>query len=55
MQVILVTVVTQGVRVPQDLKGGLKDSLFVRSGVLQAISVISFGSYLRPGIPRLTG
>ena len=55
VQVILVTVVTQGVRVPQDLKGGLKDSLFARSGVLQAISVISFGNYLRSGITKLTG
>ena len=55
MQVILVAVVTQGVRVSQDLKGGLKDSLFARSGVLQAISVISFDNDLRSGISRLTG
>ncbi|KAF6238194.1 hypothetical protein HO173_003828 [Letharia columbiana] len=42
MAVILITVVTQGVGVPQDLKGNLKGSLFVGNGVLQAISVISF-------------
>lgn len=42
MAVILITVVTQGVGVPRDLKGDLKGSLFVRNGVLQAVSVISF-------------
>ncbi|KAM0803268.1 transmembrane amino acid transporter protein-domain-containing protein [Usnea florida] len=42
MSVILVTVVTQGIGAPQDLRGDLHGSLFVRTGVLQAISVISF-------------
>ncbi|CAD6579179.1 MAG: hypothetical protein ASARMPREDX12_009085 [Alectoria sarmentosa] len=36
--IILITVVTQGVGVPPDLKGDLRGSLFVRNGVFQAIS-----------------
>ena len=44
MLVILVTIITQGARVDADLRGGLKGSLFIRPGVLQAIGVISFGS-----------
>ena len=43
---------TQGVEVPQDLKGNLKGSLFVGNGVLQAISVISFGRSLRSETPN---
>ena len=43
MLVIIVTVITQGVRVPADLRGNLKGSLFIRDGIFQAIGVISFG------------
>lgn len=43
MLVILITVITQGVRVPADLKGNLRGSLLIRGGVFQAIGVISFG------------
>ena len=43
MLVIIVTVITQGVRVPADLRGSLKGSLFIRDGIFQAIGVISFG------------
>ena len=43
MLVIIVTVITQGFRVPSDLKGNLRGSLFIRDGVFQAIGVISFG------------
>jgi len=42
MLVIIVTVITQGVRVSSDLKGNLRGSLFIRNGVFQAIGVISF-------------
>ncbi|MCJ1476694.1 hypothetical protein MMC13_005362 [Lambiella insularis] len=42
MLVIIVTVITQGARVPQDLKGNLRGSLLIRDGVFQAIGVISF-------------
>lgn len=45
MLVILVTVVSQGARVPADLKGNLKGSLFIKDGVFQAIGVISFGMF----------
>lgn len=44
MTVIIITIITQGARVPADLRGELKGSLFVRSGILQAIGVISFGN-----------
>lgn len=51
----MATVVTQGFRVPQDLKGSLKGSLFVRNGILQAISVISFGKSPRSEGSRSSG
>lgn len=44
MLIIIVTVVTQGVRTPVDLKGSLEGSLLIRPGVTQAIGVISFGN-----------
>ena len=43
MLIIIITVITQGVRVPENLRGNLSGSLFVRDGVFQAIGVISFG------------
>lgn len=45
MAVIIITVITQGVRVPSEFRGGLKGSLFVKKGVFQAIGVISFGRH----------
>ena len=45
MVVIIITVITQGVRVHSDLRGGLKGSLLVKEGVFQAIGVISFGRH----------
>ena len=47
MLVIIVTVITQGIRVPADLKGNLRGSLFIRGGIFQAIGVISFGETLK--------
>jgi sodium-coupled neutral amino acid transporter 11 len=43
MLVIIVTVITQGPLVPNDLRGNLKGELFVNSGFFQAVGVISFG------------
>ena len=43
MLVIIITIITQGVRVPKDLRGDLKGELFVNSGFFQAVGVISFG------------
>ncbi len=43
MIVIIITILTQGARVPQDLRGNLKGNLIINDGVLQAIGVISFG------------
>ena len=45
MLVIIVTVVTQGARVDPDLKGQVRGSVLVNSGIFQAIGVISFGKY----------
>ncbi|KAI9829767.1 MAG: hypothetical protein M1819_006004 [Sarea resinae] len=42
MIVIVVTVITQGVRMPSELRGQLRGSLFINSGIFQAIGVISF-------------
>ncbi len=43
MLVIIVTVVTQGLVVDQDLRGDLKGLLFINDGFFQAVGVISFG------------
>jgi len=43
MLVIIVTIITQGVRVPAELKGKLGGSLLANSGFFQAVGVISFG------------
>jgi sodium-coupled neutral amino acid transporter 11 len=43
MAVIVVAVVTQGFRVPQDTRGDVKSLLLVNSGFFQAVGVISFG------------
>ncbi|KAF1810169.1 amino acid transporter [Eremomyces bilateralis CBS 781.70] len=42
MLVIILTVITQGFRVPSESKGKLSGNLFVNSGIFQAIGVISF-------------
>ncbi|KAF1991094.1 amino acid transporter [Aulographum hederae CBS 113979] len=42
MLVILVTIITQGARIPSDLRGQLKGSIFINDGIFQAIGVISF-------------
>jgi sodium-coupled neutral amino acid transporter 11 len=42
MLIILVTVISQGFRVPPESKGQLKGSLLIKPGVFQAIGVISF-------------
>jgi sodium-coupled neutral amino acid transporter 11 len=43
MVVIIVTVISQGARVPADLKGKLSGSLVANTGFFQAVGVISFG------------
>ncbi|EEP80729.1 conserved hypothetical protein [Uncinocarpus reesii 1704] len=60
MLVIVVAVITQGVRLEPDLKGPIKGSLFVNSGFFQAVGVISFdhnslliyGSLKKPTLDR---
>jgi len=42
MAVIVVTILTQGPRLPSDMRGELRGSLLINSGVFQAIGVISF-------------
>jgi solute carrier family 38 (sodium-coupled neutral amino acid transporter), member 11 len=44
MTVIIVTVITQGYRVPVDMKGKLRGSILINDGIFQAIGVISFGA-----------
>ena len=43
MVIIIVTVVTQGFRVPAELRGELKGGILIHSGIFEAIGVISFG------------
>ena len=43
MVVIILTVITQSVRVDQEYKGQVRSLLFVNSGFFQAVGVISFG------------
>ncbi|KAL3481602.1 amino acid transporter [Aspergillus californicus] len=42
MAIIVVAIVTQGFRVPQESRGDVKSLLFVNSGFFQAVGVISF-------------
>lgn len=42
MLVILITVITQGPRVPSEMRGRLRGSILINSGIFQAIGVISF-------------
>lgn len=46
MLIIVITVITQGPRVPAEMKGPIRGSLIINNGVFQAIGVISFGMYL---------
>lgn len=45
MLIIIITVLTQGPRVPSEMKGKLRGSILVNSGIFQAIGVISFGAF----------
>ena len=44
MLIIVITVITQGPRLPAEMRGPIKGSLLINDGVFQAIGVISFGS-----------
>lgn len=46
MLVIVITVLTQGPLVDNDLRGDLKGLLFINDGFFQAVGVISFGTDL---------
>ncbi|KAF2490838.1 hypothetical protein BU16DRAFT_469721 [Lophium mytilinum] len=66
MLVIIVTVITQGFRVPAELRGELKGGILIHSGIFEAIGVISFafvchhnslliyGSLKKPTIDRFS-
>ncbi len=43
MCIIIITVITQGARVPAESKGDFRGLLFVSDGFFQAVGVISFG------------
>lgn len=43
MIVIVVTVITQGFRVPSESRGDIKSHLVFNTGFFQAVGVISFG------------
>lgn len=45
MAVIVITVITQGFRVPPESRGDFKGLIFVNSGFFQAVGVISFGMF----------
>ncbi|KAJ5484980.1 Vacuolar amino acid transporter 2 [Penicillium diatomitis] len=42
MTIIVITVITQGFRVPSESRGDIKDHLIIDSGFFQAVGVISF-------------
>jgi hypothetical protein len=46
MIIIVVTVITQGFRVPSESRGDIKSHLIINSGFFQAVGVISFGKLL---------
>ena len=43
MLIIIVTVVTQGFLVDNELRGSVKGLLFINDGFFEAVGVISFG------------
>lgn len=45
MIVIVVTVITQGFRVPPESRGDIKSHLIFNTGFFQAVGVISFGKF----------
>ena len=47
MCVIVISVMTQGIRVPAETRGNFRGLLFVSDGFFQAVGVISFGKILR--------
>ena len=66
MVIIIITVVTQGFRVPPESRGQLRGGILIHSGIFEAIGVISFafvchhnslliyGSLRKPTIDRFT-
>jgi sodium-coupled neutral amino acid transporter 11 len=66
MVIIIITVVTQGFRVPSESRGQLRGGILIHSGIFEAIGVISFafvchhnslliyGSLRKPTIDRFT-
>ncbi|KAL9115395.1 MAG: hypothetical protein Q9227_000716 [Pyrenula ochraceoflavens] len=46
MLIIIITVITQGARVPKDLKGDFTGLWFINSGFFQSVGVISFVTHL---------
>lgn len=53
MVVILITVISQGAKLPLQEKGDISRSLFINSGIFQAIGVISFGQFRIPISKRI--
>lgn len=55
MIIIVITVVTQGFRVPSEARGEIKSHLLYNTGFFQAVGVISFGELwlFPPAIERL--
>lgn len=52
MVVIIITVVTQGFRVPAESRGGFDVKLLtINDGIFQAIGVISFGTFVLHKFP----
>ena len=45
MIVIIITIITQGARIPSDHRGALVGHILISDGVAQAIGVISFGNF----------
>jgi len=55
MLIIIAAVILQGAELPSELRGSIHGSLFIESGVFQAIGVISFAfvcRMYRPPRPR---
>lgn len=46
MVIIVITVITQGFRVPAESRGDIRGHLIIDSGFFQAVGVISFGKLL---------
>lgn len=54
MIIIILTVIIEGAKTPAEQRGTIRNSLFIESGVFQAVGVISFGKFTTISVGSIT-